>query len=396
MKKDEIDKPDEQDNKDTASDEGKEEESEVEKAEAEERPNEVEAPVEEENDEEKSSKKEEVPNSPEQATDEDATVEEVDNDDPDSSKRSSVATKRWGDEGHHEDEEDDHHHHGHHEHEHEHHHHGHHHGFVHEWGEEEGGEHHGHQGHGHHEHEHEHEHEHGHGHEHMGHHGYGGYGDGGGGGYGGGWGRSQVLLPAPPIAFHCRDMISADGKRHTKRFCVPIGHNGGYGWPYFHGYPGVGLGLWGWGHPWIKSKVHKAKKEKKDQRDIISKKQTVHFGYGYAGMGSLVTPNQENNFKKSVINKRQFGGAPALTNGVGYGGHSQPYGHPVTHPGFTTMGFPGHALASTDVRNQIRHPKVKRQVYEEEESYADPSMFQEMDSQQLIEEDAVAPSYIFS
>eukprot|EP00111_Clytia_hemisphaerica_P000423 TCONS_00001194-protein len=332
-----------------------------------------------------------------------------------------------GEEGHEEGHEGHGHHHGHHEHEHGHHHHGHHHGFVHEWGEEEGGGHHGHQGHGHHEghHEHEHEHEHGYGgHEGIGHHGGyggggmggggGGYGDGGygggyggggggggcGGGCGGGWGRSSVLQQAPPMAFHCRDMVSKDGKKHTKRFCVPIGHYGGYGWPYFHGYPGTGLGQWGWGFPWIKSKVEgskgvkakDSKKEekttKKEQRDHITKKQTVHVGYGYAsgdnyrlgfqtgGMGGLASTftghlgpaTIPEHFKKSVINKRQFGfsgpgAGPAGPVGAGpvdapgYGGHSTPYGHPVTHPGFTTMGFPGHALASTDVRSGIQRPK---------------------------------------
>lgn len=44
---------------------------------------------------------------------------------------------------------------------------------------------------------------------------------------------------------------------NCKRFCVPVGYHGGYGWPYWHGYPGVGTGLWGWGWPWIKNKVPK-------------------------------------------------------------------------------------------------------------------------------------------
>jgi len=227
----------------------------------------------------------------------------------------------------------------------------------------------------------------------------GGYGGGGGccGGGGGGWGRSA--LPAPPIAFHCRDMISSDGKKHTKRFCVPIGYNGGYGFPYFHGYPGTGLGQWGWGFPWIKSKIHKGEKgkggekevvkpKKAGKRDQITKKQTVHVGYGYAsgdnyrlgyqsgGMGGLASTftgqlgphGAQEHFKKSIINKRNFGyGGPGQGDpaGAGFGGHSTPYGHPVTHPGFTTMGFPGHALASTDVRRGAIVNRPKRGLFEE-------------------------------
>ena len=190
-------------------------------------------------------------------------------------------------------------------------------------------------------------------------------------------------------------MVSSDGKKHTKRFCVPIGYNGGYGFPWHHGYPGTGLGQWGWGFPWIKSKVegskgHKAetkkgKSTKKQQRDQITKKQTVHVGYGYAsgdnyrlgyqsgGMGGLSSqftgqlgPNEAvEHFKKSMINKRQYPGVHGLGGDAGYGGHSQPYGHPVTHPGFTTMGFPGHALATTDVRSQIQQ-RQRRELEQEE------------------------------
>lgn len=206
-------------------------------------------------------------------------------------------------------------------------------------------------------------------------------------------------------------MVSTDGKKQTQRFCVPIGYYGGHGWPYFHGYPGTGLGQWGWGFPWIKDKIHKnkegkkkahekeaenkvekteeksekTKSNKKEVRDHISKKQTVHVGYGYAsgdnyrlgyqsgGMGGLAStftgqlgPSPaEEHFKKSIINKRQFRfGGPA--GGDAFGGHSTPYGHPVTHPGFTTMGFPGHALASTDVRRSVVRPR--RSIYDEDES----------------------------
>jgi len=79
---------------------------------------------------------------------------------------------------------------------------------------------------------------------------------------------------------------------------VPIGYHGGYGFPYFHGYPGVGTGLWGWGWPWIKNKVpgsklkeRKAAPTKDTKKSAIpgaeedarkTKKQTIHVGYGYA------------------------------------------------------------------------------------------------------------------
>jgi len=118
----------------------------------------------------------------------------------------------------------------------------------------------------------------------------------------------------------------------------------------------------------------------------VVKKQTVHVGYGYAsgdnyrlgyqegGMGGLASSftgqvgadhggnfDASDHFNKRSIVKRHFEG------GHGYGsfnsgmmhGSATPYGHPVTHPGFTTMGFPGHALASQDVRNTITHPKAQ-------------------------------------
>jgi len=98
-------------------------------------------------------------------------------------------------------------------------------------------------------------------------------------------------------AYHCKDQVEKSNERDeeatTKRFCVPIGYHGGYGFPYFHGYPGVGTGLWGWGWPWIKNKVPGSKlKDKKVSKDTKkssipennhqTKKQTIHVGYGYA------------------------------------------------------------------------------------------------------------------
>lgn len=155
--------------------------------------------------------------------------------------------------------------------------------------------------------------------------------------------------------FHCHDVIDnpKDGSESgSKRFCVPIGYRGGYGWPYWHGYPGVGTGLWGWGWPWIKNKVPGSKnktstangQEKTEKpaadsttqtatRSLIpapnieekataksTKKQTIHVGYGYAsgdnyrlgygygGMGGVagfqqLTPGGPGPFSRSNIPK---------------------------------------------------------------------------------------------
>ncbi|XP_002167567.2 uncharacterized protein LOC100198893 isoform X1 [Hydra vulgaris] len=122
----------------------------------------------------------------------------------------------------------------------------------------------------------------------------------------------HLTEPSHLGAFHCRDVV-ANGKvkdsARSKRFCLPIGYQN-YNYPYWHGYPGVGTGLWGWGWPWIKNKIpgslknksnpnklktQKSKKttEKKDRKNTIpdipidrknkiTKKQTIHVGYGYA------------------------------------------------------------------------------------------------------------------
>lgn len=58
------------------------------------------------------------------------------------------------------------------------------------------------------------------------------------------------------------------------------------------------------------------------------------------------------------------GGYHGYGHGHGGWGYAAPYGHPITHPGFTSIGFPGHALASFDVKNSIaqKRGKQKRQV----------------------------------
>ena len=202
--------------------------------------------------------------------------------------------------------------------------------------------------------------------------GFSGHGGGLGHGHGGGYGHG--------VGLHCRDMIpSGDDKSSakSKRFCVPIGYHGGYGWPFWHGYPGAGLGMYGWGWPWYKSKVPKGEKaasndaqkvekagkpevkeEKKadkekekdfksTQRDHIpgqdhktEKKQTIHVGYGYAsgdnyrlgygfgGMGgvngfnggshssamNLDDGHAESAFKKSVLPSKKESSAPLPEN----------------------------------------------------------------------------------
>lgn len=244
--------------------------------------------------------------------------------------------------------------HGHHEHEDCCHHHGHHHGFCHEWGHECCGEHHGHECCGHHEHgqhhENDHEHEHCHCHNCCEKHEEeepecccccGGHR------------RSDV-----PVGYHCHDMVSKEGSEKTKRFCVP---------------------------------VYEETNSVRSNVPSVVKKQTVHVGYGYAsgdnyrlgyqegGMGGLassftgqVGADHGGNFdaadhfnKRSLYHLDGFRQKRHYDSGHGYGsfnsgmmhGSATPYGHPVTHPGFTTMGFPGHALASQDVRNMISHPK---------------------------------------
>merc|ERR1719494_1641640 len=257
--------------------------------------------------------------------------------------------------------------------------------------------------------------------------------------------------PPPQMVYHCRDIISTDGdSQPLTRTCIPIGFQS----PYFPTYPGPAAAVRS--AEWVpeeeeendapeeeeaqapatetkKSKDKKAKKttvDKKTERDNIEspvKKQTVHVGYGYAsgdnyrlgynqgGMGGIaqsfngkVVSNGADdllggfNKKKSDISKKAknekrvfagHGGEGSFNLPGGYG-MATPYGHPVTHPGFTTMGFPGHALASADVKNTIPlpvkntipHPKVKRQIFGQEQQ-SGPNMFapEQMQSMQQQE-----------
>lgn len=121
------------------------------------------------------------------------------------------------------------------------------------------------------------------------------------------------------------------------------------------------------------------------------KKQTIHLGYGYAsgdnyrlgygfgGMGGLAgyhgvggvtgTSVYRSNIPKrseKVVKRWGYGhgGYHGFGHGHGGWGYAAPYGHPITHPGFTSIGFPGHASASFDVKNRIaqKRGKEKRQV----------------------------------
>ena len=66
--------------------------------------------------------------------------------------------------------------------------------------------------------------------------------------------------------------------------------------------------------------------------------------------------------------KRWGWGHGGYGHGFGHGhggwGYAAPYGHPITHPGFTSIGFPGHAMATFDVKNSIaqKRRKQKRQL----------------------------------
>ena len=135
--------------------------------------------------------------------------------------------------------------------------------------------------------------------------------------------------------------------------------------------------------PWARSDI--PQEENANKREDIptenkkSKKQTIHLGYGYAsgdnyrlgfgfgGMGGLDPfqtqgqhpgmnpggPDAQHVFGRSHVPRRQMIGFPHGHGHFGHGvgpGYPTPGGHPVTHPGFSTLGYPGHALATVDVK----------------------------------------------
>lgn len=89
----------------------------------------------------------------------------------------------------------------------------------------------------------------------------------------------------------------------------------------------------------------------------------------------LVMANGHNQYFRSAIPKNNKASKRWGSWGGhgGWGGHgsysehhgfSAPYGHPITHPGFSTIGFPGHAVATADVKNKIaqKRGRAKRQL----------------------------------
>ena len=186
------------------------------------------------------------------------------------------------------------------------------------------------------------------------------------------------------------------GKASKKCGIGGCGNGLGFGWGGYQGpsgtewgYPGSGFGTypprfpWMKAFPWARSKINKDDKGSK-RGDIPTKKQTIHLGYGYAsgdnyrlgfgfgGMGGLDPfqtagshvgmapggPGAQHVFGRSHVPRRQMIGFPGHGHfGGHFGAHglgpaypSPAGGHPVTHPGFSTMGYPGHAIATVDVK----------------------------------------------
>ncbi len=90
-----------------------------------------------------------------------------------------------------------------------------------------------------------------------------------------------------------------------------------------------------------------------------------------------------------TASKRHFGGSGNFGAGSfgSNSGYAMPYGHPVTHPGFTTIAWPGHALTTNDIKNTIpQAPKVtvktKRQVYGAPEGYGNMMPMQQPEEQE--------------
>lgn len=93
---------------------------------------------------------------------------------------------------------------------------------------------------------------------------------------------------------------------------------------------------------------------------------------GYHGVGGVTGTSVYRSKipKTSVKGFKRWGWGHGGYGGHGFGhghggwGYAAPYGHPITHPGFTSIGFPGHALATFDVKNSIaqKRGKQKRQI----------------------------------
>ena len=96
---------------------------------------------------------------------------------------------------------------------------------------------------------------------------------------------------------------------------------------------------------------------------------------GYHGVGGVTGTSVYRSSIPKVNQKgfKRWGWGHGGYHGYGHGGfghghggwgYAAPYGHPITHPGFTSIGFPGHAMSSFDVKNSIaqKRGKQKRQV----------------------------------
>lgn len=60
-----------------------------------------------------------------------------------------------------------------------------------------------------------------------------------------------------------------------------------------------------------------------------------------------------------------LGHGPGLLGGHAgpLGGHGRFPGHPVTHPGFSTLGYPGQAMATLDIKVRAKHSCQATAIY---------------------------------
>ncbi|XP_046845389.1 LOW QUALITY PROTEIN: fibroin heavy chain-like [Xenia sp. Carnegie-2017] len=210
------------------------------------------------------------------------------------------------------------------------------------------------------------------------------------------WWGGYALGVYPGLGPYSFGVVSKSkiGKSKTLKKCGIAGCMGGLGLGLDSyqgpstvglGSPGSGFGTYPTRFPWMKtfpsvrSAVSSSKKGQK-RGYIPSKKQTIHLGYGYAsgdnyrlgyglgGMGALDPLQSHNGIAPVVPNvphvphvfgrskvPRQMIGLPSHDTGdigtpFGYSANPGQVGHPVLHPGYSTMAYPGHAIATADVK----------------------------------------------
>ena len=85
----------------------------------------------------------------------------------------------------------------------------------------------------------------------------------------------------------------------------------------------------------------------------------------------MTTNDAKNRIPKVTAKVKRQIVSPPYDGGSGSGGHT-PYGHPVTHPGLTTLGWPGHTISTTDVKHGVPKvtAKVKRQIFGPQEGFS--------------------------